>query len=85
MEQNRNNRKVLPFYALRLENLVRPRADLTVSCKTCGHEAVFPVIPVLIARGAKASMKDLERAFRCENCKIRGHVFIGVKWLEGER
>jgi hypothetical protein len=55
MEQNKNtppeNRKILPFYSVRMLDLIAPRAQLTAKCGFCGREADLDVIK--IAAGAE--------------------------------
>ena len=73
--------RVIPFYSLRLRDLVHPKALLVVRCGACRTEREVPVIPVLARRGPNFSVRDLERVFSCTACSQQGFAMVRVVWF----
>lgn len=72
-----------PFYALRVEDLIRPLAVVVITCRAC--QAVYRVNPIkLVVRpliGPNASVRHLDRQCVCPRCGIRGHAHVELEWL----
>ena len=73
--------RVIPFYSLRLGDLVVSRGTLIIHCHACSHVARVPVIPVLSKFGHRYGVKELERVHVCNRCQAKAHGFVTVDWL----
>ncbi len=73
-------RSLIPFYALRVRDLIRPLADVEVTCQACRHSARIEVIALLASAGPEINVRQLEKRLRCESCQMRGWVTIGLHW-----
>lgn len=73
--------RVIPFYSLRLGDLVIPRGILIIQCRACYKVARVPVVPVIIRFGHKFGVRDLERVHVCTACKMKAHGVVSVEWL----
>jgi hypothetical protein len=71
----------IPFYSLRLRNLVHAKARIMVVCGACRRTGTLDPIAVLAAKGPKYGVKDLEKALRCEGCGQKGFAHVRVEWL----
>ena len=72
---------MIPFYSLRLADLVHPKGILVVRCGACRTEREVPKIPVLARRGPNYGVRELERVFTCSACSRRGFAMVHVVWL----
>lgn len=80
-EQNGNAaRHVLPFYAVRLENLIAPKAVLIVRCGFCSHESELDVIALACRHGPTTQLRALERKLRCRQCLMGGCGTFLLNW-----
>lgn len=73
--------RIIPFYSLRLGDLVVPRAILVMQCKACRRVSRVAVVPVLAKFGHRYGVRDLERVHVCAGCAMRAHGSVTVEWL----
>ena len=67
-------RTILPFYALRLRDLVQPVAVLTVVCESRRHRAAADPFAFAAAKGPDTNLSQLAKVLRCEQCGMKGWV-----------
>ncbi len=72
---------VIPFYALELGHLIRPVAQLVVTCGACRQSRVVEVLPLVHRLGPTYGVKGLERRLRCQGCGHRGFASVRAEWL----
>lgn len=72
---------VIPFYALCLSHLVRPTAQLVVSCGACRKTREVDVLPLYGRLGPGYGVKALERRLTCSACGRRGFALVRVEWF----
>jgi len=53
--------RIIPFYSLRLGDLVVPRATLVIQCRACSRVSRVSIIPVLSKFGHRYGVRDLEQ------------------------
>ena len=80
MEQKRNN--VLPFYAVRLRDLIAPRAVIEARCKICGQRGELDPCDLLASSQASEQLRHVAERLTCKGCGIRGEAFIALRWLD---
>jgi len=70
--------KIVPFYAMKLRDAVRPLARIVVTCWGC-KRVTAPDLPELIGKfGPNTTLRDLERrTFRCTSCGGTSNSFSG--------
>ena len=73
--------RVIPFYSLRLGDLVIPRAVIVIQCRACYWLDRVAVVPVLAKFGPKYGVRDLERVHVCRGCQAKAHGVVSVEWL----
>lgn len=73
--------QVIPFYSLKLRNLVEVRALLVVWCSACRSERRVDPVPVIGRRGPDFGVRDLEKVFTCSRCGRKGFGSVRVEWL----
>jgi hypothetical protein len=71
----------LPFYALRLKNLVDPKARLVVMCKACRRSGRAEVLPLVHKLGPEFGVKDCELRLVCSHCHQKGWASVTVEWF----
>lgn len=72
---------VVPFYSLRLGDLVHAKAVLAISCGACLREGHLDILPLLASRGPGMGVKELERVVTCTQCRRKGFALVRVEWL----
>lgn len=73
--------RVIPFYSLKLSDLVYPKAGLVVWCGACRREARLQVVPLIGKRGPDYGVRDLGKALTCGACGRRGFANVRVEWF----
>ena len=73
--------RIIPFYSLRLGDLVSARAEILCWCGACRKERRVGVIPVLAKFGPGHGVRELEKTFTCPHCKRTGFGSVRVEWL----
>lgn len=81
MSDDASAQRVIPFYSLRLGDLVIPRAVIVMQCRACYRRDRVPVVPVLARFGPKYGVRDLERVHVCRGCHAKAHGVVSVEWL----
>ncbi|MGR0188020.1 hypothetical protein [Azospirillum aestuarii] len=74
--------RLLPFYTIRLRDLMRPVAVLTVVCEACRHRLAVDPFAFAAAKGPDATLRQLERVLRCGHCGMKGWVRFELDWTE---
>ena len=82
MPEHNENGRIMLFYAVRLRDLVRPRAALRVTCGFCKRTSELDVVDLGYARGPYTTLRTLEPAFRCGQCGAGGWVPFGLRCIE---
>lgn len=82
---NNNRPRLLPFYTIRLRDLVRPVAVVTVVCAACRHRAVVDPLTLAATKGPDATLRQLEPVLRCGHCGMKGWVHVELDWTESPR
>jgi hypothetical protein len=80
MEQKRN--AVLPFYAVRIRDLIAPRAVIEAQCKICWQRGELDPCDLLASSGANEQIGNVAQRLTCKGCGIRGEAFISLQWLD---
>lgn len=80
-ERSKNNGTVLPFYTIRLRDLVRPVAVLTVVCEACQHKARADPFAMAASAGPDANLRRLAPLLRCAHCGMKGWVRFEIEWM----
>jgi hypothetical protein len=82
-EQSKNGRgrKIIPFYALRLRDLITAKASLRVQCGFCATESELDVVALVWKLGPDADIRGIEKRLRCLKCRERGHSFMSLTWF----
>lgn len=73
--------KIIPFYSLRLADLVSEKAVIVLQCRACRREGRLDVIPVLARRGPNFGVRELEGVVTCAECGRKGFAMVRVEWL----
>lgn len=82
-EQNGNNgtRKIVPFYAMKLRDAVRPTCALRVKCYSCKHETVLDAVELIHLFGPLTSLAQIEKkTMRCTQCRSTFNS-MQIEWL----
>jgi hypothetical protein len=72
MPEQTKNKSVIPFYTLRLGDLIRPRARLIATCGFCGRASTLDAVGLAYAEGPRTLLKSVEARLRCRGCAARG-------------
>jgi hypothetical protein len=80
-KENKLERKIIPFYALRLRNLITAKASLRVQCRFCATESELDVVALVWKLGPDADIRGIEKRLRCQKCRERGHSFLSLTWF----
>jgi len=80
-EHTKNTGKILPFYSIRLRDLVRPVAVLTVICEACKHRSEVDPFAYAASKGPDANLSELGKYLRCAECGMKGWVRFEVEWI----
>jgi predicted Zn-ribbon and HTH transcriptional regulator len=76
----REQRTVIPFYALRLGQTVQPLCVVSAECMSCGHKETVDTVALIHRYGPDMGLKELEKKFRCIQCK-QNWVQVSSRWL----
>ena len=77
----RKKNTVLPFYSIRLRDMVRPVAVLTVVCEACKRKTEVDPFEFAAKQGPDANLRQLAPLLRCGQCGMKGWVRFEVEWL----
>ncbi|MFT2093125.1 hypothetical protein ACMS1Z_00350 [Acidiphilium multivorum] len=80
MEQKRNT--ILPFYAVRIRDLIAPRAVIEAQCKICRQRGELDPCDLLASSKADEQLRHVAERLTCKGCGIRGEAFIALRWLD---
>jgi hypothetical protein len=80
-EQGKNTSgKIIPFYAVRLGDFVRPVGILVARCR-CGHISNLDVVALALRHGPETRLKDLAPRLRCSRCHQKGWIHFEMEFL----
>lgn len=73
---------ILPFHAVRIPDLIAPRAVIEAQCKICRQRGELDPCDLLASSKASEQLRHVAERLTCKGCGIRGEAFITLRWLD---
>jgi len=78
---NENKRRtVVPLYAAKLRDFVRPVGTFRVQCGACRRTAELDILELIARYGQHTSIKDVMKKVRCSHCGVGGWAYPELDW-----
>jgi len=69
-----------PAYQLRVEDVVTLKADVTVVCIICSHEAPIDMLKLAAQHGRNEFLGNIEDKMKCGKCGLKGMASLKIVW-----